>query len=64
MITYFFHELSERAQENVVNLYYADSAYQEFVDEVNKENPDDFPTVEDWASAKSVRFTEHGERVA
>lgn len=63
MKTFYFEELSEAAKENVVNLYYADSDYQAFIEEVQKENADEMPTVEDWAVEKNIRFNKEGERL-
>ena len=64
MKTFLFEELSEAAKENVVNLYYADNDYQAFIEEAQKKNADEMPTVEDWAVEKNIKFNEEGERVA
>lgn len=64
MQTYTWDELDERAQQNAINLYYHDSDYQSFIEEVQKRNADECPTVSDWAMDRVIRFTEHGERIA
>lgn len=61
MKTFAFSELSEQAQANAINFYYTDSDYQAFIDEVQKENPDEIPMVEDWARVKGLRFNVGGE---
>lgn len=63
MKTFYFEELSETAQQNAINLYYADSDYQSFIEEVQKDNADESPTVGDWAREKNLKFNEEGERV-
>ena len=64
MRVYPWYQLSERAKERAISLYYADSAYQNFIEEKAKELPEEVMTVEDWAIEKGVMFTEHGERIA
>lgn len=63
MKTFSFEDLSEAAQQNAINLYYADTDYQSFIEEVQKDNADECPDVQDWASTKDIRFNEEGERV-
>lgn len=64
MQTFTFDELSERAQSNAVNLYYADADYQDFVQEMHEKYPEEIMMVSDWARERGVRFNEHGERIA
>jgi hypothetical protein len=64
MKSFSFEELSEAAQQNAINLYYADSDYQEFIEEVQKVNADEMPGVEDWAREKNIRFDKDGQRRA
>lgn len=64
MKTYTWDELSTDAQNAAIGRYYSDEDYQNFIEEVQKENPDEMPLVCDWASVRNIRFNEHGERIA
>lgn len=68
MITYSFHELTPRAQENAISAYYSDPAVMETVntrqDELNAQGSEDPYLVEYALADLGWRFTEHGERVA
>lgn len=64
MKTFAFDELDERGQNAAINRYYADSDYQNFIEEVQKERPEESPSVGEWASERGLRFNEHGERIA
>lgn len=59
-----FEELSEEAQQNAINLYYADADYQDFVCEMYEKMPDETMMVEDWAREKNIRFDKDGQRRA
>lgn len=48
MKSFSFEELSELAQQNAINLYYADSDYQAFIEKVRKSNPDECPMNARW----------------
>lgn len=63
MKTFSFEELSEAAQQNAKNLYYADSDYQQFFSDVQAVNADECPDVQDWAREKDLKFNEEGERL-